>query len=565
MLELSASFFSSAGIKAFNEDFGGLTLPKGRELAQKGVCALVADGISGAPGGRDAAEYCGRNLLADYYATPDTWQIGQSLERIYQAMNRWILAQSRANAALAGMATTLTALVVRGSHYYFAHVGDTRLYRLRAGEMKCLTTDHVWQRPEMSHVLTRAIGLDSSLTVDHGMGSVAVGDYFLLLSDGVWAYLSETDIRALVEEFSASFNFDGLARKLCEAAIALGSTDNCSAVVLKVDKLGEDLLQDVLNDNVPLPVPRLEIGQKLDGMTVLEKLHASRRTELFKVQTADGRLLVLKTLSRESAEDKVERASLLHEAWLTKKLTAKFFPQVVEQAEAPSALYMLTTYQPGATLAKVLATGRHFTIPEVVNVGVQLARAIGALHRRGIVHRDIKPENIMLDDSDRLVLLDMGLAVSELGKLDQQATLRAGTPSYMAPELFENGEITPSTDLYAWGVTMYQLLIGKYPYGEIEAFQTPTFAQPLSILRYRPNTPGWLESIVLRAVATDATTRFETAEELLMSLERGPWDAPKKVQRMPLASRNKLRTWQIVSALSFCANILLLLLYLAKR
>src|SRR5207245_234523 len=133
--------------------------PNEPELSNKGLIAAIADGVSGNEGGREAAEYAVRGLLSDYYATPDTWPVTQALDRVIKASNTWLQHQSSVRPELAGMATTLTCVVLRGRFYYFAHVGDTRLYLLRGGVLTRLTTDHVWDRPEMRHVLASAVSL----------------------------------------------------------------------------------------------------------------------------------------------------------------------------------------------------------------------------------------------------------------------------------------------------------------------------------------------------------------------------------------------------------------------
>src|SRR4051794_26294265 len=159
-LAISAGHATLTGLRQRNEDFVGMVTPNEPELSTKGLIAAIADGVSGNEGGREASEYSVRGLLADYYATPDTWPVTQSLDRVIKATNSWVQKQGSIRPELAGMATTLTAVVLRGRSYYFSHVGDTRLYLLRNGVLTCLTTDHVWDRPEMRHVLTRAIGLD---------------------------------------------------------------------------------------------------------------------------------------------------------------------------------------------------------------------------------------------------------------------------------------------------------------------------------------------------------------------------------------------------------------------
>ncbi len=161
-----------------------MVLATGAELEAKGVILALADGVSGNGGGREAAEYTVRGLLSDYYATPETWGTALSLDRVLNAINRWLIAQAAAHREFAGMATTLSALVLRGTRCTIAHIGDSRIYRLRDGKLARLTTDHVWDREDMRHVLTRAIGLDAHLAMDYAEEDLAAGDVFLLVSDG---------------------------------------------------------------------------------------------------------------------------------------------------------------------------------------------------------------------------------------------------------------------------------------------------------------------------------------------------------------------------------------------
>lgn len=566
-LRISAAHFSATGPREANEDFGGFVIPTGDELSRKGFAAVVADGVSGGDGGREAAEHCARNVLADYYSTPDNWEVSQALDRIVQALNRWVQTQARARHSRVGMATTLTSLVLRGNAYYFSHVGDTRLLLWRPGApdtVQQLTTDHVWQRPEMEHVLTRAVGLDSKLAVDHGFGPLHAGDVFALVSDGVWAKVAPSDIAASLRRLHGrEGSAEDCARALVHTALDLGGTDNATAVVVRVDEIDALGLRDSLQLQRDLPaLPRLAVGDQYDGLVVDALLHESRVTLVYRVHDAAGRPLVMKTLTDAAQADAHERLAFAHEHWLGRRAVARFFAQVVEPAAPPSALYALTTWHAGSTLGQQLADGHHFTVPEALKTGMELARALGALHRRSIVHRDVKPDNVHLGDDGQLRLLDLGVAVSGFDVAELAQARRAGTPSYLAPELFGEGTPTARSDLYAWGVTLYQLLTRRYPYGEVEPFQTPRFGDPVPPSRWRPDVPGWLEHVVLRAVAVSPEARFETAEELLLALEQGPLAQAAPLKRRPLATRNLLRTWQVVALVSLAVNLVFLVAWL---
>ncbi len=561
-LVLTAAHYTQTGLRDRNEDFVGMVTPSEPEISTKGMIAAVGDGVSGSAGGREAAEYTVRGLLTDYYATPDTWPVTQALDRVIKAINSWVQKQGTVRAEAGGMATTLTALVLRGSFYYFAHVGDTRLYLLRNGTLKRLTTDHVWDRPEMRHVLTRAIGLDSQLAIDHGMGDLQAGDIFLLASDGVWGALPEYDLSwHLATLADKPDQPEATAKLLVDAALAAGSKDNASAIVVRVAQLPEENLRDALSVSQQLPVPsRLKPGQTVDGYVVEEVIHESQTTLLYRVlDPKTQRKLVLKTLHPDRANDPQEISAFAHEEWLAKRVVARFFPQVIAPEER-NFLYFLSTWHAGHTLQELLDAGGHLTVPDLVAHATRIVRAIGALHRRSILHRDIKPANIHLGDDGELRVLDLGVAQSGMEAEQQDLSPQAGTPSFLAPEQFDGQPASSQTDLYATGVTLYYALTRHYPYGEVEPFQRPRFGDPVAPSRYRPDLPPWLENLLLKAVAKNPADRFETAEEMLLALERGasrPLQAPVP---QPLMKRDPLALWKIVGAISLVVNLLLLYL-----
>ena len=159
----------------------------------------------------------------------------------------------------------------------------------------------------------------------------------------------------------------------------------------------------------------------------------------------------------------------------------------------------------------------------------------------------------------RLRILDLGVALSS-GVGTIEAMQNPGTPSYMAPELFDGEIATPQSDIYAAGVTLYHLLTRKYPHGEIEPFQHPKFGAPTPPTRYRPDIPYWLENIILKAIARDVKTRFETAEEMLIALEHGELKPILAPARTPLIARARLVKWQWLAIFSLIVNFLLIYL-----
>ena len=549
---------SLTGPRARNEDYVGVVTPENEQLSTKGALIAVADGVSGNAGGGEASEMTVRTVSADYYATPDTWEPHHALDKVLIAANRWVLSQANANRDMAGMATTLSLLVLRGQRYYSAHVGDTRIYLLRDGVLKHLTTDHVWDRPDMRHVLKRAIGLDAHLTADFGEGNLQAGDVFALLSDGVWDSLGEKVIHAGLTKFDAP---KLVAEYLTETALKKGSLDNSTAVIIKITAIGKESLSDLIAGGKQLLVPpKLNLGEVLDDFEVVEILHESRASLLYKVKNIDtNQLFVLKTLQPLLANDLDSCNALLNEEWLSKRVVSQYVPQILPlSTEKRSKLYYVMSWHEGATLQQRLDSGHHFTVAGMAKIAIELMRGLGALHRLSIIHRDIKPANVHQASDQRLRILDLGVAYSmNVGKIESMQN--PGTPSFMAPELFEGAEANEQSDIYAAGVTLYYLLSRKYPHGEIEPFQNPKFGEPTPLTRYRPDIPAWFDNIVQKAIARDLDKRFETAEEMLVALEHGELK-PLQAQRTPLIARARLVKWQWIAIFSIIINILLVYL-----
>lgn len=556
-LQLVIGHASATGPRERNEDFVGFVTPERAQLTDKGALVALADGVSGGAGGREAAEYTVRGLLADYYATPDTWEVPYAVDKVLTAINRWLIAQATTRRDLAGMSCTLSALVIRGSRYYLAHVGDSRIYRLRDGALTQLTTDHVWDRPDMRHVLKRAVGLDQHLSVDYGEGDLQRGDVFLLVSDGVWEPVGELGMLTALNLLGSP---QLAAEELVRLAHKQGGQDNASAMVVRIMAIPEQNLRDQLSAERHLPVPpRLKPGTRLDGFEVVAPLHESRMSLLYQVRhLVDGRLWVLKTLPPQAAGDAAQASALIQEEWLAKKVIAHYFPQILPlTTENRSALYYVMSWHEGATLQQHLDNGRHFTVAEVVQLGIRLIKGLAALQRLHILHRDIKPANVHLGADDKLRILDFGVAASVgVAHLNDGA----GTPSYMAPELIAGEAATVQSELYAAGVTLYYLLTRKYPYGEVEPFQHPKFGDPTPPTRYRPEIPHWLENALLKAVARDSKLRFETAEEMLLALEQGEHRALDAPRRTPLLAREPVRVWQLLALFSIVLNLMLVFL-----
>ncbi|WP_131654930.1 protein kinase domain-containing protein [Pseudomonas taetrolens] len=548
-LQLSFAQASATGPRDENQDALRGVTPIPALAASKGYLFAIADGVSQCADGGLAARSTLQALALDYYATPETWSVAQALERLLLAQNRWL----QANGGGQPLLTTVSALVLRGRRFTLAHVGDCRVYRWQADALQRVSEDHVWEQPGMQHVLKRALGLDQHVVLDFLDGELRQGETFVLLSDGVWAVLGDTAIAAIVRDQP---DLQSAAQTLVTAAHLAGSQDNASALLVRVDTLGETSIGDALIQlqQWPLPPP-LKPGQPFEGWQVERLLGQSQQSLLYRVRDGQQQPWLLKTLPAHLHDHHQAGQALLSEEWFLKRMAGRHFPEVHAASQRQHLYYVMREYS-GATLEDLHTKGGPLPLVQWLDLAERLLRAVGLMHRRQILHRDIKPQNLLLGDDGELRLLDFGLAWCP-GLSEDQPSLLPGTPSFIAPEAFRGEKPTPQQDVYAVGVTLYFLLTGHYPYGEIEAFQRPRFGVPVSASRYRPDLPEWIAHGLERGVAADPAQRFETAEEWLLQLEQGERQS-LNIRPRPLLEREPLKVWRTVALVSLLINLTLL-------
>lgn len=558
-LQIQFGFASETGRRGRNEDYVGICLGTPRQRPGHGIVAAVADGVGGAKGGRVAAELAVRGFIDGYYSQPATIGVQRAAARAIDAVNQWLYAQGRADPALENMASTFTALILLGRRAHALHVGDSRLYRLSDGRLERLTEDHTLNRPDLSHVLYRATGIEATVRLDYTVQQLRPHDRFLLCSDGVHGTLDDGRIRALLLRRSAP---EEAARQIVEAALAAGSTDNVSAIV--VDVVGLPAVEHAELELAIAALPLLEpprTGEEVDGFRLDGVLSEGRYSKLYKAtDLADGRPAVLKFPQPEVAAEATYRLAFVREAWVAARVRSPWLGEIVEMPPGrQSRLYSVMPFYDGETLEQRLRRPPKLSLGDGVDIAIKLAKAVAALHRAGIIHRDIKPDNVILERNGGLRLIDLG--VVRLPRMEDfpQGDI-PGTPSYMAPELFAGQCGDELSDLYALGVTVYRALSGgDYPYGEVEPFSRPRFGKAAPLSRSRRDLPAWLDLIVAQATAVAPKDRFGDVIEFALELENGlARGRPVMIRKQPLYHRNPVRFWQCVSLLLLLALLLAL-------
>ncbi len=570
-LQTRMGFVSATGKRAANEDFVMARMGDAQFRAVNDTLAVIADGVGGAPGGREAAETTARGFVDAYYSMPGTLGVNRAAARALAAMNRWVHAQGRQDPRLHNMATTFTALMLRGRQAHIVHVGDTRVYRLREHRLQRLTEDHAHHHPDLQHVLLRAVGLEANVRADYATHGLKFHDRFLLCSDGLHGVLVDARIQAILDERASP---QEAAEQLVAAALHAGSQDNVSALV--VDVVGLPAADQAHLETVVAALPILDLpklGDNVDGFHLLEMISDGRYSRLFRAEdTLEQREVALKFPHPRVAAETLYRRAFVREAWVASQVRSPYVGDIIELSPArQTRLYSVMPYYRGRTLESRLVSPPPVSLEEGVAIGITLAKAVYALNRVRIIHRDIKPDNILLEPEPSryvkdeavsgwsLKLLDLGVARLP-GIQDAVDEDVPGTPSYMAPELFEGQAGDERSDVYALGVTLYRMFSGgQYPYGEVEPFSRPRFHKRQSLTRHRPDLPAWLDAAIARATVADSGERYGDAMELAFELENGLMRGAKgQAQKISLYDRNPTRFWQVVSLLLLLALIIVL-------
>jgi serine/threonine protein phosphatase PrpC len=554
-LSFGAAWTSLQGRRPDNQDFAGIAEPGPKYLALCGAVLAVADGMGGMKGGRVAAEVCVRGFLEAWYGLPETLSPEQRVIGALGSVNRWIHDLGRRDPALAGMGTTFSAVILRGRRAYLVHVGDTRVYRLRNEVLEVLSEDHTLKGPEQDHILYRAVGLEAQLRIDYDEHPLETHDRFLICSDGIHGVLKSAEIGAILMERAGP---ESTARALAELALRRGGGDNLTALVADVIGLPRADRQSI--GEVIQALPLLEVpaaGDTVDGFQLESQIALGRYSALFRARDQrQDNSVVLKFPRARVAGEREYREAFVREAWIGARVKSPWVGEILEQPPGrQTRLYSVMPYYAGATLERHLSTKGAPKLEQGIAISLQLCKAVHALHRQHIVHRDIKPDNVLLTEEGGLKLLDLGIA--RLPAWDEDAAGSVpGTPSYMAPELFQGERGSMVSDVFAVGVTIYRLFTGAYPYGEMEPFSTPRFGKPKPLAGRRPDLPAWLEAVLARAIAVDPAKRFADTVELAYELEEGlAKGGGKRVPKRPppVYERNPLLFWKLVSLALFLA------------
>ena len=262
------------------------------------------------------------------------------------------------------------------------------------------------------------------------------------------------------------------------------------------------------------------IGKTISHYKILEKLGEGGMGVVYKAEDLKlTRTVALKFLPHGHESHDAERSRLLQEARATALLNHPHICTIYDIQEHDGQQFIIMEYVDGKTLRDVLPVQR---IQDAIYYAVQIAEALHEAHAHGIIHRDIKTENIMVNSKNQVKVMDFGLAKFK-GSLKLTRTgAKVGTAAYMAPEQIRGEPLDARSDIFSFGIVLYEILTGKRPF-ESEYEEALLYSilntEPTPIRHLRPEVPVTLEKILRRAMAKDPNDRYQTAAEFQRDLE----------------------------------------------
>ena len=506
--------------------------------------AIVCDGVGSADEGAEAAKRVTSYLMNNFKIRPKTWSIDKSIKTFIKSINAILYKESQINYERSELVTTLTIVVIEGNRLYGANVGDSRVYLYRNNSLTQLSFDHAMQENGYENVLTQAIGISETTEPYYFENILQKNDKVLLCSDGLYNEINEDNIKENISK--GAISLVKKASKLTNDHLP----DDTTAVVLEILQVNET---DILKQQ-KLEIPQsLKIGQIIDGYTLEKALIQNERTWLVSKKTKQ---YVIKFAPIEAKEDATILDLFIKEAWNAKRLKAEFFPKAVIPKNRTCRYYVMQLFA-GEDLNTYLKSHLHVGIDDAVELASNLLNMSQFLLKYDLVHGDIKPNNIMIakidEDTTAYKIIDFG-SITEIFSDES----RAGTPSFLAPQRFQGEAISETTEIFAIGVTLYLSLTGKYPYGEVEPFQNPTFKEAKKPSTYNSNIPDWLDSVIMRSIALDKDQRYEHYSEMSYELTHPQKVKPYFIKNAPLIEKSPLLFYKSAFSIMTFVNFILI-------
>jgi Tol biopolymer transport system component/predicted Ser/Thr protein kinase len=263
------------------------------------------------------------------------------------------------------------------------------------------------------------------------------------------------------------------------------------------------------------------IGQTISHFRILEKLGEGGMGVVYKAEdTQLKRIVALKFLPRGLEAHEPEQARFLQEAQAASAINHPNVCTIHEIVTEGDQQFIVMEYVDGKTLRQLVPIQKTQT---AIDYAIQIGEALQEAHSRGIVHRDIKTDNIMVNTKNQIKVMDFGLAKLKGSLKLTKTSSTVGTLAYMAPEQIEGGEVDARSDIFSFGVVLYEMLTGHMPFrGEHEAAMVYSIVneEPTPIQKYIPETSSESVHILSRALEKDPDDRYQSVAEMVIDLRR---------------------------------------------
>ena len=359
-------------------------------------------------------------------------------------------------------------------------------------------------------------------------------------------------------------------------------------VLLSYDNHGWELLERPAYEFAAVlleePQPTLKPGEEVGHYDVIRQLGKGGMGEVYlALDRSLGREIALKVLPADYlTRDRVQRFH--QEARAASALNHPNIVTIYEISQIEGRHFIATEFIDGETLRQRLHRGQ-LTVIEALQIAIQVAEALAAAHRAGIVHRDVKPENIMLRTDGYVKVLDFGLAklvgqsesTTEAGAVDSfdiSSGLVMGTVKYMSPEQARAAEVDSRSDIFSLSVVLYEMVVGRTPFeGQTARDLVASIQQddPAPLSQYSPQLPNELQQVISKALRKEKEDRYQTIRELLndlksvkekLELENKPLQIPSRAEYI-ISEVKRRRTTMIgmVAVLFISASALAIVTY----